>query len=356
MTWSFLPARSNFRSYALHWDALNERLYRSHPLLSSGFVEPLVTHFASESDVLAIHREANEVDGLLLLTPSRYKWQTFLPSQTQIAPVLVSSPHSVVTLRSALPPTVAALDLLCLDPEYSIAAGLRQHPCHEDRPHATTLNISLSGSFEDYWQARSRKLRQNIRRSLRSIEDAGISYALHVRDEVASVQQGLETYAAIESRGWKGRAGTAIRLDSTQGRFYADVLTRLTQVGAAAIYELHLDAAVVASQIVLHNRQMLITLKTTHDEQYASFSPGYVLDYLLLKREFAAQRFSVVEYYTNATAELLRWGTGQRVISHHRLYRYAWMGPIIRGLRRLGLLNPRQRAHEAQPVSACGDS
>lgn len=356
MTWSLLPARPNFRSYAPHWDALNERLYGSHPLLSSRFVEALVTHFASHSDVLAIHRESNEVDGMVLLTPARYKWRTFLPSQTQIAPMLVSNPHSLLTLRSALPSTVVALDLLCQDPEYSIAPELRQHHCHEDTPHATTLYISLSGSFENYWQARSKKLRQNIRRSLRSIEDAGVSYALHVRDEVTSVQQGLETYAAIESRGWKGRAGTAIRPSTSQGRFYADALTRLTQAGAAAIYELHLDATVVASQIVLHNQHMLITLKTTYDEQYASFSPGYVLDYLLLKREFAAQRFSVVEYYTNATAELLRWGTGQRVISHHRLYRHAWMRQLVRGLRRLALVGQQQRAQEAQPVAASSEN
>lgn len=356
MTWSLLPARPNFRRYAPEWDALNERLYRSHPLLSSRFVEPLVAHFASEADVLAIHRERHEIDGLLLLTPTRYKWRTFLPSQTQIAPALVSRAQSVATLLSALAPTVVALDLLCQDPEYSIGPELIPFPGHEDTPHATTLNISLSGTFDDYWETRSRKLRQNIRRSLRSIDDAGMSYALHVHDDVAAVRQALETYAAIESRGWKGQAGTAIRLETAQGRFYTDVLTSLAQVGAAAIYELHMDGKVAASQIVLHNRRMLITLKTTHDERFAQFSPGYVLDYLLLQREFAAQRFSVVEYYTNATAELLRWGTDQRVIAHHRLYRHAWMRPIVRGLRRLGVVGRRSTAQQPAPVSVSRDS
>jgi hypothetical protein len=66
---------------------------------------------------------------------------------------------------------------------------------------------------------------------------------------------------------------------------------------------------------------MLITLKTTYDESLAAYAPGRLLDYLFLEREFSEKRFSVVEFYTNASSERQSWGTGTRTISHITVYR-----------------------------------
>lgn len=350
MTWSFVPAQRDFAQYAHDWDRLNEAVYRAHPLLASRFVGPLVVHFGSERTTLAIHRHGQAIDAMLLLEPGRFKWATFLPSQTQVAPILVAHADAVASLLRALPVAAVALDLLCQDPLYSVVPTLPTQLFQEAAPHATTLNISLAGSFDDYWQARSKKLRQNMRRSLRSIDDAGKRYELVVHEEAQAVQEALHRYAEIESRGWKAKAGTAIRLGDVQGQFYADVVRRFSEVQGVAIYELRLDGQVAASQIGLYNQQMLITLKTTHDEACAAYSPGYVLDYLLLQREFSLQRFAVVEYYTNASPELLRWGTDQRVIAHHRFYKHAWARPMVHALR--GLRSAASKTRADAPAAA----
>lgn len=334
MSWSFLPARSAFATYAGAWDQLNRRLFDDHPLLATSFVGPLIDHFADGRDLLAVHEHAGAADAMLLLRPGRFRWSSFMPSQTQVAPCLVSDAAAIACLLRALPPAVVALDLPCQDPLCSRLADAPASAIHERAEAATTLTIDLSTDFDTYWSQRSRKLRQNLRRALRSIEASGADCRLQFFRGETELGAALQRYARIESSGWKGDAGTAIDLQAPQGRFYADMLGRCTGRGQAEIVELHIDGRIAASQMLLLNDNMMITLKTTHDESLAAHSPGNVLDYLLLEREFAERRVRAVEYYTNASSELLRWGTAHRTITHHRWYRSAWVRRLIDVLRR----------------------
>ena len=292
------------------------------------FVGSLVDHFATERDVLAVHRKEDDVDSMLLLTRQRGIWRTFLPSQTQIPPVLLSDDLAVDTLLRTLPPTAFAIDLLCQDPEYSVADALHTRRSHQAAPHATTLNIAVSGTFEEYWEARSRGLRQQVRRAQRKAEGDGLVPRLEILSDAQAIENGLDRYGVMESSGWKAREGTAVHPGNVQGRFYKDMLMRFAAHGRAMIFELHLGDRLAASQLTLGNDYMLITLKTTHDESLKAYSPGTLLDYFMLEHEFARRRYQVVEYYTNASVELLRWGTAQRVISHHRLYRFSCLVPV----------------------------
>jgi CelD/BcsL family acetyltransferase involved in cellulose biosynthesis len=257
---------------------------------------------------------------------------------------------SITSLLRALPVTVMTLDLMCQDPDYSPVSGLPNTAQHERVPHVTTLNISLSTTFDEYWQARSRKLRQNLRRALREIEAMGVTPELSVVDDPQGMTLALKEYAAMESRGWKAEGGTAVDLETTQGHFYSDMLSRFARRRQAAFYELRLGDRLAASQIVLGNRTMLITLKTTHDENLAQCSPGNVLDYLLLKREFGMRRVAFIEYYTNASTELLRWGSAHRTISHHRWYRSRWIRPLVEFWRR-SLGGSLRTAEQEEPGS-----
>ena len=353
MTWSILNAKREFNRFAPEWNALNARLHRGHPMLDSDFVGPLIDQFATGREVLAILRRGLELEAAIVLTRNRWRWQTFLPSQTQIGPALVSDAASLRALLKMLPYSALAIDLLCQDPDYGPSFSEVDSSVHESDAHATTLSISLDGSFDDYWQARSRKLRQNLRRSLRALSDASKVPELRIRTSPSEVELALQTYAAIESSGWKGREGTAIQMRSAQGHFYADMLRRLSSRGLASVCELLVGEQVAASQLMLHNAEMLITLKTTHDERFASYSPGYLLDYLLLEREFGAKRFRFVEYYTNASQELLRWGTETRVISHQRLYCRPWVASAVRTYKRFR--NRKGAMREEQPSVAMQD-
>ena len=334
MSWSFCPACTFFPKYASAWDQLNRQLYSGHPLFDSRFVGPLVSFFAKPQDLLAIHRQDERVDGFVLLTRKRPgMWSSFQPGQTQISPVLLDRLLPPEQLLKHLPGPVLTFDLPCQDPDYSNLCAAVTNGLQESTPHALTVNITLEGRFEDYWQSRSKKLRQNVRRSLHKAAEEGLTPRLDVVSAPADVADAFIRYGQMESRGWKAEAGTAIHPDNVQGKFYRAMLLDFASTGHGAVYELYLGDTLAATQMTIANEVMLITLKTTYDQAFAAYSPGRLLDYLLLEREFAAQRYRVVEYYTNATSELQSWGTGSRTISDYRWYRSLWVRRLADRLR-----------------------
>lgn len=347
MTWAFFPARSGMLELAAEWDDLNRRLCRAHPLLDIAFVGPLVDCFARADDILAVYRGPAGIEAMLLLrAPRRGIWSTFVPSQAQLAPVLLSDPRLLRELVSALPRAVA-VDVLCQDPEYSPLPALPPDSTHELTPHVTTVATSLMGTFDAYWQGRSQKLREQMRRSIRKVEQAGLALRLDTVTEPDPVRAAVDRYGLLESRGWKGGAGTAIHPDNIQGRFYGEVLGRFAARGQGTVHELYFGDKLVASELQIANDFMVVGLKTTYDETVgAAYSPGRLVHHLSLERRFAEQRHRVLEYYTNATPATARWSTTERPITHHRFYRHAAMLMLVRGRRRLKAALSRVRGAE----------
>jgi len=351
MTWAFFPARAGLTKLAAEWDDLNRRVCRAHPLLDTAFVGPLVDCFARADDMLAVYRGAAGIEAMLLLqAPRRGVCSTFLPSQAQLGPILLSGAAPLGELVSTLRHTMA-VDLLCQDPEYSPLPALAPTPTHERTLHVTTVAASLEGTFDEYWQGRPRKLREQMRRSIRKLEQAGLALRLDAVVEPDHVRAAVDRYGLLESQGWKGRSGTAIHPDNIQGQFYRDVLTRFAARGQGTVYELYFGGALAASELQIANEFMVVGLKTTYDEALGStYSPGRLVHYLSVERRFADRRHRVLEYYTNATPDTTRWSTTQRPITHHRVYRYAALSSLVRGYRRLKeRVSSFRRAGEPEP-------
>jgi hypothetical protein len=170
MTWQLLPAREHFPAFAAEWDRLNRELYGGHPFFDSRFVGPLLEHFGNGRELLCIHRSAEIIDGALILRPLGLgRWELFLPSQIQAGAVLMKSARPLETLLPALPGYAWSLDLLSIDPAFSPDWSGLTLP-RIVHPHAVTMTVATDGDFATYWQARPKKLRDNIRRYQRRAE------------------------------------------------------------------------------------------------------------------------------------------------------------------------------------------
>ncbi len=334
MSWHFEPLAAGFTRMRSSWDALNRELNREHPLLDGRFVGPLVEHYAEPDDLLAVEEAAGSVRSMLALSPRRRGvWSIFLPAQTQLGPALISGDTDFNALFRQLPGVTLVLELLCQDPLYSPFDELPTSSRMSSLAHSLTVNIALDGSFEDYWQARSRNLRKNLRRTRKRATDEELAAELTVHETQPALREALQRYAQMESQGWKAAEGTAIDTTTRQGRFYGDVVQAFGAVGRAAIYELYNGQRLTASQIVIFSEPMMVTLKITHDETMRHLSPGRVLDYMLLERAYAERRHEVVEFYTNASPEQTTWGTGTRTISHVTLYRHPLIKTLLKARR-----------------------
>lgn len=319
------------------WDALNARLMRGHAMLDSAFVDALLQLFAEHGVYLAVAMRSGEPAAMLLLhgkSRGLGVWSSFLPSQTQVGPCLVPPDMSLAGLFSVLPGYASEIDLLCNDPRFGDFRELPGKPV-KSLPHALTMNVALRDSFDDYWAQRPRKLIQNMRRYLRRLQSEGGTERLEVISAPEAMSDAVARYAALESSGWKGREGTAVSSDNPQGLFYAQVMRDFASRGEALVYELWLDDQLLASRLLLLQPGMAVMLKTAFDERFERFAPGRVLLLRTLEDLFRRAPGRVVEFYTNADADLLAWSTSQRWIQHVSVYRHSGL-PAVFGMLRHG--------------------
>lgn len=339
-----LKAATGLGEHRDAWDRMNQRLMRGHVMLDGVFVDALLRHFNGDGIMLAMAHLEGEPIAMLLVSHQRRGlgvWSSFLPSQAQVGPSLIPPRMDLSGLIAALPGHANELDLLCNDPRFGDLRELPGPPV-KSLPHALTMSVSLHGSFDDYWAQRPRKLIQNMRRYLRRMQSEPQPWRLETVSDPAHIGAALTRYASLEGRGWKGREGTAIHSDGPQGHFYAEVMGAFAARGEALVYELWLGDELLASRMLLLHGGMVVMLKTAYHEEFERFAPGRILLLRTLEDLFTRVPGGVVEFYTNAEADLLAWSTSQRWINHISVYRHTGL-PALFGLLRRGTRGWRQR-------------
>ncbi|MBK1725113.1 GNAT family N-acetyltransferase [Thiocystis violacea] len=322
MSWDIVLLAGNLGAYRDDWDRLNDTLYGRQPFFDSRFVEPMLKFFATGNERLCIHSSDGVIDGLLILAPRRAGiWSLFAPSQAQIVPVLLDNVAHLQSLFGSLGGFPLTIELQCQDPLHAvISPGDNNLPVTYDQ-HALTISVTLKDGFENYWSSRSRNLKHNVRRYLRRVEQDASSLRIECHEAADKMQEVVGRYGELESRGWKGDQGTALHATNAQGQFYATLMENFASRGQASIYELYLKERMIASRLCILSSEMLIILKTTYDEALSQYSPGRLLLYLALEREFSLKRVKSVEFYTNANQDQISWSTDQRVVQHVTLFR-----------------------------------
>lgn len=312
------------------WNRLNREYNASHPMMDSRFVAKLVQFFPAKIDVLVATHE-NETVALVLVESGKHLITTlYRPSQIQLALAVVPGRSSSLfdQILSCMPWTVMRLDLYSLDPLYH--ASLMSEMEADLESGAVNMVIEIGDDFSDYWSKRPKNLRKNISRYTNRINRDFGGFHLDVITGKDAIGAAVERYASIESRGWKGKAGTALHPGNVQGDFYRDVMQDFASVGEAFIFELYLAEQLVASRLCIASKEQLIILKTTYDEEFSNYATGRILLYETIRYVFETRISSRIDFYTNATREQLEWATGSRVMYNLSMYR-----PSAKSLTRL---------------------
>ena len=326
--WRIEPLAGGLGAFASQWDELNERAMASHPLLTSVFVDLLLRRFGDGGQMLCMLEGGGPCRAMAIVQRRQAGfWSSFLPAQSQLGPVLAVDSVALNGLVAQLPGMALAMDLLCMDP---LCVGVP--PSTGDvrtAPHAVTMNVELRGAFDTYWDSRANQLKKNMRRYERRAIDDGFAPRFVVLSSPGDMRAAVERYAAVESRGWKGAAGTALAPGNDQCHFYGDLLERNSRRGLAHVFELWFGDRLVASRLVVASHRMLVILKTTYDEAFSKLAPGRQLLKHVLEYAFAAHQGKVLEFYTDATQDQLAWSTDLRRISHWTFYRNSMIARLV---------------------------
>ncbi len=150
------------------------------------------------------------------------------------------------------------------------------------RPHRV---IHFPQGTDAFVASLSANMRARLRKSGRRLEQAG---AVRFREVsgAADLHERLAAAWDLESRGWKGRAGTSVNQDEQVRRFYDSLALSLASERRFALFELTCADRVVAFLYGLAETNRLYGLKFGYDADFARASPGHVI--ILRVMEWAA--------------------------------------------------------------------
>jgi CelD/BcsL family acetyltransferase involved in cellulose biosynthesis len=152
-------------------------------------------------------------------------------------------------------------------------------------PSTISPYLTLTGTWDDYFEGLHRKYRSNIRNRLSRLCKMGaVEFeAFSTEDEIAhSLQAGLE----IEAKAWKGQAGTAILCHSDLLAFYQNFAQRAAEQGWMKLYFLTLNGRKIAFSYSLLYHKTLYMLKPGYDPALAPLSPSNLLCSMMIKDAF----------------------------------------------------------------------
>ena len=280
----------------VQWDALSARSIDSNPFYARSFVLAGLGTIDANAGVraVAIHR-----DGVLVgLFPFRLKRWPLL--RAIAASNLYQASTQPLVHRDCARSVVAAW----LD-----AIEARQIPRHwrfrnvdlsSEFLHlcqslgANTLDFIPSnaydrarltrraGGFEAHLQSAVSKSRvKDIQRSIRRLGEIGELRFERQRDPTL-VARRIEDFLAIEHGGWKGRAGTSFLANTLHAEFARQAF-RGDGGTTTSVDSLLLDGRPIAISVNLQSGDTIFTPKCAYDETYRKFSPGLVLEYLVVE-------------------------------------------------------------------------
>ena len=327
MNWTLVPI-AEWPAVTADWARLNEQL-GDLPFFDPHFMSPLVASFATGKELIAIARaESGEICAMGIFSRTGVgRWQSFQPSQLPLGAWLAlpqgDRAELLDGLLAALPGLNLALALTQQD------EGVAARPANGQRvqtvDYIRSAWVDISGSFDDYWAARGKNLRSNMRKQRSKLEADHINLKLETLRDPEQVAQAIAEYGQLESTGWKAKAGTAIHPANDQGRFYRAMMESFCQAGRGCIYRYRFDDRVVAMDLCIEGGDALVILKTTYDESFRAVSPAFLMRQEMWMQLFGEGRLKRIEFFGKLMEWHTRWSDHSRAFFHLNFYRWGWL-------------------------------
>jgi hypothetical protein len=252
----------------------------------------------------------------------------------------------LASLLRALPGWPLLFSLTQRDPQLEVRPAPGPRISSDD--YIRTAHITLAGSFADFWAARGKNLRNNLKKQRARLEKEGTATRLQASRAPEAMAGAIADYGRLESAGWKAGLGTAVHPDNAQGRFYRSMLEGFARRGGACVYRYHFNEQVVAVDLCIEGHGCVIVLKTTYDESVpASLSPTLLMREECVQQLFDEQRFARLEFYGKVMEWHTRWTEEIRTMYHVNLYRWPGMLPLHNLVRNRHVLAAQLRARLA---------
>lgn len=169
-------------------------------------------------------------------------------------------------------------------------------------PVASDAEAYLKAAMGRNYRIRSKRLAE--------LEATGMLSLVSLRG--ADALDGLEDYIALEARGWKGQAGTALANEPDGLGYFRAIVAQFVASDRIAVDQIRLDGKPIAIGLTVEADGHNMLWKTTFDEDFSRFGPGMLLNMVVTRRLFATGRASLDSGMTEfSSPDLMPW-SGRR--------------------------------------------
>ncbi|MEO6153994.1 MAG: GNAT family N-acetyltransferase [Croceibacterium sp.] len=321
------------------WDALAEWAAEPNPFLESWYLLPALRGFDPDGKVTLLCLEA---DGLLvgvfpIRREARYyghplpHWRGWLHPNAFLGTPLVARGFEAWFWRELLAwcdgnaGPALFLHLAQMPSDGPLHAALREVIADRPRPVATVMRedramLRSELTAEAYLdQSLSPKKRKELRRQHRRLAEEGTLTSERQTDSENLAAWG-ENFLALEQRGWKGAAGSALACDPRTRSLFLEALAGAARRGRLERLAIRLDGRPLAMLASFLCPPGVFSFKTAFDEDFARFSPGVLLqreNLDLLSRpgiawadSCAAADHPMIDHFWRERREILRLSIG----------------------------------------------
>lgn len=144
-----------------------------------------------------------------------------------------------------------------------------------------------------------KKLVKNLLRFERKLANNGEAIELVKHTTKKDVESSMADFLELESRGWKGEAGSAISKVRPLREFYENSWSSFAETGNAVVYLLKQEQRVIAAAIAYKNSDTLFLHKIAYDETLSAFSPGSIMIKHILEKQLLEKQLVKVSFNTN---------------------------------------------------------
>jgi len=327
--WQNLPANALQQTTGLmdEWDRLNATR-ANLPFMTAHAVQLALSIFGSGAERLLVAKQFDSIVAMLVLVPDGLlQWRTFQPSQLPLGVWVAANTLNATDLARSLinGPLGLCLGFSMTQVDPLIAPREPDQADTKLIDYIDTGWIDIAGTFEDYWAARGKNLRQNMRKQRNKLAAEGIVTSMRVLRAPGEMADAIARYGVLESSGWKASEGTAIHPDNEQGQFYIQLLKNAAKHDGAVVYEYLFNEKTVALNLCIQRQDTLVILKTTYDESIQAYSPAFLLNQDEIEHIFGEGKIRRLEYYGRMMEWHTRWTENKRTLYHLTCYRWGWL-------------------------------
>jgi CelD/BcsL family acetyltransferase involved in cellulose biosynthesis len=180
-------------------------------------------------------------------------------------------------------------------------------------------------SIAEFFSRFSKNRRTLLKKKLRSLGALGETEFTVTR----GYRRGLmQRYFELESKGWKGRAGTSVASDPKVAKLHDDFARAVAVHDALFFHELKLNGETIAMYISIMFDRQTTGWKMSYDERYAQFSPGSLLFAEVLKDSIRNGSIEI-DQLSPATYNKNQWATGEREHVAFYIFQKGLIGSLL---------------------------